>query len=164
MSAWYLLWMFVTVLGILATLQLTPFLLAWCTESAEDARCRQYAWWSERRRRREIELYGQPLRSCLYCGSVCEFGPDCANRDLHRSPKAAQARLRRELGRALDDLDEIGLALGKAELIALGDDPVSRLPCPCARCGKEATLLGAFQNSSGHIFCGFACYQAGGAT
>lgn len=42
-------------------------------------------------------------------------------------------------------------------------DPASRLPCPCARCGKEATLLYAFQNTAGtEIYCGYDCYRAAG--
>ena len=48
--------------------------------------------------------------------------------------------------------------------LAAEPDPVKLLPCPCARCGKEATLLHAFQNKAGHIFCGFDCYKAGGET
>lgn len=82
MSAWYLLWMFFDALGIIALALSVPFLWVWASEGSERAERRQYDWRIERRRRREIELYGQPLRGCLYCGSECEFGPSCANRDL----------------------------------------------------------------------------------
>jgi hypothetical protein len=161
MSAWYLLWMFMTAVGIIGLAAATPFLWAWSSEGQERAEMRLYAWRNDRRLRREVELYGAPLRACLYCGSECEFGPNCVNRDLCRSPGAVQARLRRELGRVLDAPPPV---LGEAELIRLDEDPVKRLPCPCARCGKQATLLGAFQNKAGQIFCGWACYRAGGAT
>jgi hypothetical protein len=86
MSAWYLLWMFFDALGIIALVSALPFVLSHALQGAERARDRHYDWRIELRRRREIELYGQPLRCCLYCGSECEFGPGCANRDL--SPKA----------------------------------------------------------------------------
>lgn len=42
-------------------------------------------------------------------------------------------------------------------------DAASRLPCPCSRCGKEATLLHAFENSAGtEVYCGYECYRAAG--
>jgi hypothetical protein len=129
MSAWYLLWMFVTAVGIIGLGATTPILWAWSSEGPERAEMRLYAWRHVRRLRREVETYGQPLRACLYCGSECELGPNCANRDLW--------------------------------LKAQGH-PLGRLPCPCARCGKEATWVGAFQNSAGHIFCGWTCYRAAG--
>jgi hypothetical protein len=40
----------------------------------------------------------------------------------------------------------------------------SGFPVPCVRCGNDATLLNAFQNKAGHIFCGHNCYLAGGET
>ncbi len=79
MTCWHLLWMLVDVLGIAVSLTATPVLFYWCMAATERAQWRQYSWRAERRRRREIELYGQPLRPCLYCGSECEFGPNCAN-------------------------------------------------------------------------------------
>jgi len=159
MSAWYLLWMFVTALGIIALGLAVPFLWAWASEGTERAEGRQYDWRIERRRRQEIELYGQPLRSCLYCGSECEFGPNCANRDLSPADRA-----RRNNERLLDEMPHLRERANR-EMAALAPadvDPVKRLPCPCARCGKTATLFGAFQNNAGHIFCGWTCYKAGG--
>jgi hypothetical protein len=85
-SAWYLLWMLVDVLGIVVLLASLIFTWSYATESDEMARGRQYDWREERRRRREFELYGRLLEPCFYCGIECAFGPDCANR--HLKPKA----------------------------------------------------------------------------
>lgn len=86
MSAWYLLWMFVDVVALFVASVATPFLLSYALGSDQRARVGQLVWRFERRRRREIELYGQLLAPCLYCGSRCEFGPGCFNRRL--KPKA----------------------------------------------------------------------------
>lgn len=87
MTYWHLLWMFVTALGIIALGLATPFLWLYARSTPDHAVGRQYDWRVLRRRRRETELYGQPLRGCFYCGSVCEFGPDCANHDLEETRK-----------------------------------------------------------------------------
>lgn len=86
MTYWHLLWMFVTALGIIALLVALPFTWEWATEGHERAFMRHFAWRHERSIQREVDLYGQRLRPCLYCGSRCEFGPGCANHDL--APKA----------------------------------------------------------------------------
>ncbi|HKY40662.1 MAG TPA: hypothetical protein VJN18_32225 [Polyangiaceae bacterium] len=45
----------------------------------------------------------------------------------------------------------------------VGGDAASRLPCPCARCGKEATLAYAFENRGGtEVYCGYDCYRSAG--
>lgn len=83
MTYWHLLWMFVTALGIIALGMAVPFTWLWAASGAERSWLRQLAWrQQERRRRRGVEFYGQPLRSCLYCGTECAFGPDCANHDI----------------------------------------------------------------------------------
>lgn len=82
MTYWHLLWMFLTASGFSALVLATPFLWSWAGDGHERAWARQMAWRQERRRRQETAKYGQPLRACLYCGSVCEFGPGCFNREL----------------------------------------------------------------------------------
>jgi hypothetical protein len=159
-SAWYLLWMLVTVLGIFALLFVgIPISVLLSIESEERASFRHAAWRGERRRRREIELYGELLGPCLYCGSECEFGPNCANR--HLSP---MARAQRRNARLLDEMPHLRERAASAMAALVPADPVMLLPCPCARCGKTATLLRAFQNAAGHVFCGYDCYRAGGET
>jgi hypothetical protein len=158
MSAWYLLWMLVTVLGIFALLVHLPFAWLGICETEDRAAMRQFSWWAERRRRREVELYDEMLRPCLYCGSECAFGPGCANRGLFFAARARRER------RLLDEMPHLRERADSAMAVLVPDDPVKLLPCPCARCGKTATLLRAFQNNAGHIFCGYDCYRAGGET
>ncbi|HKY40661.1 MAG TPA: hypothetical protein VJN18_32220 [Polyangiaceae bacterium] len=87
MTYWHLLWMFVTALGIIALGMLVPLLWAYAHAVPDYAYGRQLARLGQQRRRLETERYGQPLRGCLYCGSVCEFGPNCANHDLEETRK-----------------------------------------------------------------------------
>lgn len=82
MTLWHLLWMFVSANGFFILLLLTPLLVAYASSGEEQARWRAFAWFVERRRRREVALYGRPLEPCLYCGSKCDFGEGCANRGL----------------------------------------------------------------------------------
>lgn len=50
-------------------------------------------------------------------------------------------------------------------VVPVSQGDVKRLPCPCARCGKEVTLLNAFENTAGtEFYCGHECYRAAGAT
>ncbi len=87
MSAWYLLWMLADVIGIVALIGTLPFAAVRATSGSRLARWRQLDWRWERRRMREVELYGEALGPCLYCGVECEFGPNCFNR--HLAPKQA---------------------------------------------------------------------------
>jgi hypothetical protein len=104
MSAWYLLWMFFDVVGLFVLCVATPFLLDFALDSHVRALDRQFYWRTERRRRREIELYGQLLGPCLYCGSQCEFGPGCANREF--SPARRASRRNEQLLREMPHLRE----------------------------------------------------------
>lgn len=84
MSYWHLLWMFVTALGIIALGLAVPFVWHWARQygSTERARHRQLMRRVIREYLRQERLYGRPLRGCLYCGTECTFGPNCANHDL----------------------------------------------------------------------------------
>lgn len=159
MSAWYLLWMFFDVVGILGLLLVgIPLAALRIVESEDRTHSRQHIWWAERRRRRETELYGQLLAPCLYCGSQCEFGPGCFNR--HLSPAARARRNEECLHSEMPHLrDRAAKAMAS---LAPKAESFPQLPCPCARCGKSATLFRAFQNTAGHVFCSESCYRAGG--
>jgi hypothetical protein len=92
---WHLLWMFVTALGIIALGLATPFVWAWAREyeSPKRAWARRVLWWAYDLQQQALQE--QRLRGCLYCGTECTFGPNCANHDLAKTREriASGARL-----------------------------------------------------------------------
>lgn len=83
MSAWYLLWMFFDVVGLLGLCVATPFIWGYACEQGTRQRAgSKLLYWKVIRAYAKRAARPAPMRPCLYCGVECKFGPYCANRDL----------------------------------------------------------------------------------